>query len=79
MAARAPARRRSWCAAARPFFSLEGKPVLELPLQGLYQRHNAVRLPSPVRCDELVLRDFQTHGAKELRLFELRLYETPEA
>lgn len=60
-------------------FSLQGKPVLELPLQGLYQRHNAVRLPSPVCCDELVLRDFQTHGAKELRLFELRLYETPEA
>lgn len=48
--------------------------VHEMQLAGLYQRFTRHALPG-IACDRVIIDRMETHGAEEIRLFEIRLYE----
>lgn len=52
----------------------EGTCVHETQLNALCQRFTVLPLPG-VLCDQVLIDRMETHGAEEIRLFEVRLYE----
>ena len=48
--------------------------VHEMQLAGIYQRFTKHSLPG-ILCDRVIIDRMETHGAEEIRLFEIRLYE----
>lgn len=51
----------------------EGKCVYETEMENLYQRFNKLKLPG-ISCDRVVMDRMRTHGAEQVRIFEVRLY-----
>jgi hypothetical protein len=52
----------------------KGQPVYEKDVAGNHQRLNVIDLDAPVACDRVELTVTATHGAKDARVFEVRLY-----
>ena len=52
----------------------KGNIVFEKKYQGNYQRHCITDLDNPVEGDEVQIVVFSTNGAKDAKIFEVRIY-----
>ena len=52
----------------------DGQAVYRRDVAGNHQRLNVLDLPEPVACDAAELTVIATHGARDARVFEVRLY-----